>query len=95
MSTIPVIAPVSHMRIRQAELLEQAKHGPVVLIEKGSTPAAVLISPEQWNDMNRQLKQLTILAESRRIFAEMAANPAKRIPHNELRRRLAEKVTPL
>lgn len=92
MSAIPTMAPVSHMRIRQAELLAQARQGPVVLIEKGSTPAAVLISPEQWNDLNQQLKQLELLAESRRIFAEMAADPAKRISHEELRRQLAQKV---
>lgn len=92
MSAIPTIAPVSHMRIRQAELLAKARQGPVVLIEKGSTPAAVLISPEQWNDLNRQLKQLELLAESRRIFADMAADPANRISHDELRRQLAQKV---
>lgn len=95
MSTIPTIAPVSHMRIRQAELLAQAKQGPVVLLEKGSTPAAILISPEQWNDINRQLKQLELLAESRRIFAEMAADPAKRVSHEELRRQLAQKAAPV
>ena len=92
MATIPTIAPISHMRIRQAELLQKAKQGPVVLIEKGSTPAAVLISPEQWNDMNKKIEQLQLLAESRRIFAEMASDPAKRISHTELRRQLSEKV---
>ena len=92
MSEIPAIAPVSHMRIRQAELLRQAKDGPVVLIEKGSTPAAVLISPEKWNDMQRQIKQLEMLAESRRVLAEMASDPAKRISHEALRRQLKEKA---
>ena len=91
MATIPTIAPISHMRIRQAELLQKAKQGPVVLIEKGSTPAAVLLSPEQWNDMNKQLEQLKLLAESRRIFAEMASDPSKRISQEELRRQLSEK----
>jgi|GEM_PF-1107857 len=93
MSTVPTIAPISHMRIRQAELLEKAKQGPVVLMEKGSTPAAVLISLEQWNDLNRKLKQLEMLAESRRVLAEMASDPAKRIAHAELRRQLAQKGT--
>ena len=92
MATIPTIAPISHMRIRQAELLKKAKQGPVVLIEKGSTPAAVLLSPEQWDDMNRQIEQLKLLAESRRIFAEMASDPSKRISQEELRRQLSEKV---
>ena len=92
MSEIPAMAPVNYMRIRQAELLQQAQDGPVVLIEKGNRPAAVLISPEKWNAMQRQIKQLEMLAESRRIFSEMAGDPAKRAPHETLRRQLAEKT---
>ena len=92
MSTIPTIAPVSHMRIRQAELLEKAKHGPVVLIERGSTPVGVLVSPEQWNALNEQVRHQALLLEARRIFAEMESDPTKRISHEELRRQLAEKA---
>ena len=92
MSTIPTIAPVSHMRIRQAELLQKAKLGPVVLIERGSTPVGVLISPEQWNALNKQVQHQALLLAGRRIFAEMEGDPAKRISHEELRRQLADKI---
>lgn len=92
MSTIPTIAPVSHMRIRQAELLEKAKLGPVVLIERGSNPVGVLVSPEQWNALNRQVRHQALLLEGRRIFAEMERDPSKRISHQELRRQINEKV---
>jgi prevent-host-death family protein len=80
------------MRIRQAELLEKAKQGPVVLIERGSKPAGVLVSPEQWDALNKRIKQLELLAEARRAIAEMEQDPAKRIAHAELRRQLTEKV---
>ena len=92
MATIPTIAPISHMRIRQAELLQKAKEGPVVLLEKGSKPVGVLVSPEQWNALNNQVRHQALLLEARRIFAEMENEPAKRISHDALRRQLSEKV---
>lgn len=58
MEPLPTIAPVSDMRVRQAEIIEQVKHGPVVLVERGSKPALVAISPEYWNAIAERLDHL-------------------------------------
>jgi len=57
-SLLPSIAPVSDMRVRQSEIIERAKNGPVVLVERGSKPALVVVSPEQWNAIAEQLEFL-------------------------------------
>lgn len=57
-SQIPTIAPISDLRLRQAEIIEQAKEGPVILVERGSKPALIAISPDQWNLMAEQVEYL-------------------------------------
>jgi prevent-host-death family protein len=58
MDRVPTIAPISDMRLRQAEIVEKAKTGPVVLTERGSKPALVVVSPEMWNDLVERLEDL-------------------------------------
>jgi prevent-host-death family protein len=58
MNQIPEIAPISDMRVRQSEIVEKAKHGPVVLVERGSRPALVVLSPELWNAIAERLEFL-------------------------------------
>lgn len=58
MYSLPTIAPISDMRIRQAEIVEKAKDGPVVLVERGSKPALVVVSPELWESMTERLEYL-------------------------------------
>ncbi len=55
---LPEIAPISEMRVRQADLLQKAQQGPVLLMERGSKPAAVLLSPELWNDLADRIEFL-------------------------------------
>lgn len=55
---LPTIAPISDLRLRQAEIIEQAKEGPVILVERGSKPALIAISPEQWNLLAEQVEYL-------------------------------------
>ena len=55
---LPTIAPISDLRLRQAEIIEQAKEGPVILVERGSRPALIAISPEQWNLLAEQVEYL-------------------------------------
>jgi hypothetical protein len=57
-SQLPTIAPISDLRLRQAEIIEQAKEGPVILVERGSKPALIAISPEQWNFLAEQVEYL-------------------------------------
>ena len=47
-NALPQTAPISDMRNRQNELLRMAEDGPVVLLSR-SKPAAVLLSPVQWD----------------------------------------------
>ena len=58
MNALPLIAPISDMRVRQNEIIEKAKAGPVVLVERGSKPALVVISPERWNTIVERLEYL-------------------------------------
>lgn len=62
MTPLPTIAPLSDMRVRQAEIIEKAKQGPVVLVERGSKPALVVIAPELWNALAEQLEHLEDVA---------------------------------
>ena len=58
MNPVPAIAPLSDLRIRQAEIIEQAQHGPVVLVERGSRPALVAVTPELWNAIAERMEEL-------------------------------------
>ncbi|MFZ4663704.1 MAG: hypothetical protein ACOYNY_42270 [Caldilineaceae bacterium] len=53
---LPQMAPVSDMHDRQYELLAMTEHGPVVLLAQ-SKPAAVLLSPVQWDAIAEALAQ--------------------------------------
>ncbi|MFN8442113.1 MAG: hypothetical protein U0175_15130 [Caldilineaceae bacterium] len=57
-TTLPKIAPLSDMRLHQAEILQQAQKGPVLLIERGSKPALVAITPELWNSLAQRIEEL-------------------------------------
>ena len=58
MNPLPTIAPISDMRVRQNEIIEKAKEGPVILIERGSKPALIVISPEQWDALVERVEYL-------------------------------------
>ena len=57
-TTLPKIAPLSDMRLHQAEILKQAQKGPVLLIERGSKPALVAITPELWDALAQRIEEL-------------------------------------
>lgn len=58
MNRLPEIAPISDMRVRQIQIVEKAQRGPVVLVERGSKPALVALSPELWNAIAERLEFL-------------------------------------
>lgn len=58
MNPLPEIAPISDMRVRQVEIVQKAQHGPVVLVERGSRPALVVLSPALWNTIAERLELL-------------------------------------
>jgi prevent-host-death family protein len=58
MNPLPEIAPISDMRVRQMEIVKKAEKGPVVLIERGSRPALVVLSPALWNALTERIEFL-------------------------------------
>lgn len=58
MTVLPEIAPISDMRVRQSEIVEKAQRGPVVLVERGSKPALVVLAPALWNALAERLEFL-------------------------------------
>jgi prevent-host-death family protein len=73
MNPVPEIAPLSDLRIRQAEIIEQARHGPVVLVERGSRPALVAVTPELWNAIAERMEDLEDAIAVYRAKLELAA----------------------
>lgn len=55
---LPQIAPVSDMRLHQNEIIVKAKQAPVILMERGSKPALVCVSPELWNTLAKYVDDL-------------------------------------
>ena len=58
MNPMPEIAPISDMRVRQLEIVQKAQHGPVLLVERGSEPALVVLSPTLWNALADRIELL-------------------------------------
>lgn len=72
MNSLPTIAPISDMRVRQAAIIAEAHKGPVVLVERGSRPALVVIAPELWNAIAERLEYLEDVAAVYRKKWELA-----------------------
>lgn len=58
MNVLPEIAPISDIRFHQSEIVQKAQRGPVVLVERGSKPALVVVAPALWNALAERLKFL-------------------------------------
>jgi prevent-host-death family protein len=56
MLPIPDIVGISDLRLRQNEVLSRLHKGPVVLTQH-SRAVAVLVSPEQWNEIIERLEE--------------------------------------
>jgi prevent-host-death family protein len=54
---VPKIVPISELRLRQSEILEQVEQAPVVLTHHGKA-AAVLVHPERWNHILQHIEHL-------------------------------------
>lgn len=64
---LPQIAAVSDMRLHQTEIIKKAKQAPVILMERGSKPALVCVSPEMWDALAKYIDDLecTVLTRQR------------------------------
>ncbi len=67
---LPQIAAVSDMRLHQADIIQKARHGPVVLMERGSKPALVCVSPALWDALAKYIDNLECSVEA--IETELA-----------------------
>jgi prevent-host-death family protein len=90
MASIPELLPISELRLHQNKVLGRLKAGPIVLTQH-SKAAAVLVSVEQWNAREEQLRNAELLAVHYQRLAEMQSDPSMRMTHAELKRKLAEK----
>ena len=66
---IPQTVPISELRRQQDKILKLAEAAPVVLMSR-SEPAAVLVSPHEWNQIVNRLRQLEALQEAQRNIAQ-------------------------
>jgi len=57
MVAIPTLVGISDLRLRQNEVLHKLRGGPIVLTQR-TQPVAVLVSPEQWNQIVERLEDL-------------------------------------
>ncbi len=54
---VPALLPISDLRQRQNEILEQVREAPVVLTQRGRA-TGVLVSVEQWNALIAEVEDL-------------------------------------
>jgi prevent-host-death family protein len=63
MSTLPTIVPITDLRLKQSEVLASVAEGPVVVTLFGR-PAAVMISPEEYDRIMIALEDLQDAADA-------------------------------
>ena len=85
---IPQTAPISALRRQQDKILKMAESAPVVLMSR-SEPAAVLVSPQEWNQIVERLRLLDALGEARRNIAQNNASQSW-VSSAEMRKRMQE-----
>jgi prevent-host-death family protein len=80
MNYVPEIAAISDMRVRSGEIVAAARRGPVILIEKGSRPALIVVSPEQWNQLMERLELLEDTVAVYQTRLNQATGKSKPVP---------------
>jgi prevent-host-death family protein len=86
----PQIQPISELARDHKTLLRKIKSGPVFLSQRGR-PAAVVISPEQWDSIAKRLVAAEGRIESRRVLDKIDRGEMGTISHEELVKLIAEK----
>ena len=71
-NVLPQVEKISVLKNNQAAVLAKVRQGPVLLMQR-SNPAVVLVAPETWNALARELEHYRHLAlldeQSKRIDA--------------------------
>ncbi len=74
MSPVPQIVPVSDMSTKQAQVLAKLEAGPVILARQ-SKPAAIMVSPSEWDALVRRLEIAEALVTYWAAKRQFAENP--------------------
>jgi prevent-host-death family protein len=75
MERIPQIEPISKMKHRYNEVLQQLKDGPVVLTQHGRA-TAVVVDPAQWNAAIEEREELLDAIAALKAEAALARGEA-------------------
>lgn len=87
---VPDLVPISEIRQRQIEILQMIGRGPVTLTQRGRA-VAVMVNPEQWNDLIDELEDLRDSLDAIESLAEIEQDPGTVRPLSEARREFVEK----
>ena len=74
MNELPQTAAASDLKVNPNAVFEKAKDGPVMVMSR-ATQKAVIVSPEYWNSLARELRRLRHLELCDRVSREMDENP--------------------
>lgn len=69
MNNVIEVAPISDLRHRQNEIIAQLGKGPVILTQHGRG-AVVLLSMQQWQEINECLRSVVEEQALRALYAE-------------------------
>ena len=72
MNALPAIVPITDLRVKQNEVLASVAEGPVVVTLFGR-PAAVMISPEEYDRLMAALEDLQDLVDAAAARKETGA----------------------
>ena len=70
MHLVPRTLPISDLRFKQTETLDELKAGPVLLTRQGKA-AAMLVAPEQWNSLVEKIEDLQLALDAVDIRQEV------------------------
>lgn len=78
-------------RLKLRDILDDVFRGDTeVIIERYSKPTAVVVNYEQWQKFKR-MQQQELLAQAKRVSADIASGKMGTISHDELKRLMLEK----
>ena len=72
MNTLPQTDAISNFKNKHDAVLSKLRAGPVLLLQR-SKPAAVLVSPEEWDRTAREMKRLKRIVAADEALAQMRA----------------------
>jgi prevent-host-death family protein len=76
MNAVVEVAPISDLRHRQNEIIDQLSKGPVILTQHGRG-TAVLLSMQQWQEISECLSAQADAQALRALYAEFDAEERK------------------